>query len=111
MGTWPRELQLMAESISRRGFVEIRIGQGEGGDKLMANENVTQVVTVVDGKQKLSLLKRLLERELGSGESAIVFAKTKLTCDYLVQKMASDQEDLGMGTWCRALHGNKSQAE
>merc|ERR1711871_262198 len=85
--TWPKSVQRTAASLTAEGAVQVRIGQGAGGDKLMANTDVTQVVTVIDERQKLTRLKEILEKELQKGESAFVFAKTKKTCDYLEQKL------------------------
>jgi len=109
--TWPKNVQKTAASLTAPGAVQIRIGQGAGGDKLMANTDVTQVVSVVEEKQKLTRLLELLEKELRPGESAFIFAKTKKTCDYLEQKLWDEKEELSIGTWCRAMHSHKEQWE
>jgi ATP-dependent RNA helicase DDX5/DBP2 len=109
--TWPRAVQRTAASLVSQGAVQIRIGQGAGGDKLTANTDVVQVVTVIDEKQKLTQLKELLEKELGPGESAFVFAKTRHTCDYLEKMLWDEKEDLSIGTWCRAIHSHREQWE
>jgi len=70
---------------------------------------VTQKVMVVDEKQKLTHLKDILQKELGPGDTAFVFAKTRHTCDYLEQKLWDEKEDLMIGTWCRAIHSHKEQ--
>eukprot|EP00930_Biecheleria_cincta_P065795 TRINITY_DN516_c2_g1_i1.p1 TRINITY_DN516_c2_g1~~TRINITY_DN516_c2_g1_i1.p1 ORF type:complete len:718 (-),score=168.13 TRINITY_DN516_c2_g1_i1:187-2340(-) len=109
--TWPTEVQQTAASLSRRGAIKISIGQGSDGDNLTANMDVTQVVSVIDERQKLSQLKKLLDKDLGKGETAFVFAKTKQTCNYLEQKLWDEKEELSIGTWCRAIHSSKAQAE
>lgn len=109
--TWPNEVQRTAASLSRRGAIKISVGQGSDGNNLTANVDVRQVVSVIDERQKLSQLKKLLEKELGKGETAFVFAKTKQTCNYLEQKLWDEKEELSIGTWCRAIHSSKAQSD
>jgi len=109
--TWPRSVQRTASSFTAPGAVQIRIGQGAGGDELTANKSVTQTVQLIDEKQKLTRLLEILEAELKQGESAFVFAKTKKTCDYLEQKLYDAREELSIGTWCRAIHSHREQWE
>jgi ATP-dependent RNA helicase DDX5/DBP2 len=90
--------------------VQLRIGQaGSNGDKLTANTSVIQKVMVMDEKQKLSHLSKILENELGPGETCFIFAKTRHTCDYLESKLWDEKEDLMIGTWCRSIHSHKEQ--
>mmetsp|Transcript_115988 Transcript_115988/g.200558 ORF Transcript_115988/g.200558 Transcript_115988/m.200558 type:complete len:717 (+) Transcript_115988:74-2224(+) len=109
--TWPKAVQRTAASLTTSGAVQIRIGQGAGGDKLTANTDVRQVVAVIDERQKLTRLHEILAKELGAGESAFIFAKTRHTCDYLEGKLWDEKEDLSIGTWCRAMHSHKEQWE
>jgi len=108
--TWPKEVQRTAASMTSNA-VQLCIGQGAGGDKLTANKNVTQTVKVVDERSKLEELKEVLLKELGPGETAFVFAKTRHTCDYLEQQLWDEKEELSIGTWCRAIHSHKVQWE
>merc|ERR1712070_696786 len=100
-----------ASSFTRPDAVQLRIGQaGTDGDKLTANANVTQTLMVIDEKQKLTKLKEILKKELGPGESAFVFARTKRTCDYLEEKLWDGVKgETPRGTWCRAIHSHKEQ--
>eukprot|EP00440_Ansanella_granifera_P013706 gb/GFBE01014893.1/.p1 GENE.gb/GFBE01014893.1/~~gb/GFBE01014893.1/.p1 ORF type:complete len:755 (+),score=190.10 gb/GFBE01014893.1/:1-2265(+) len=104
--TWPKSVQHAAASFTRPDAVQIRIGQS-GGDKLTANKNVTQKVIVLDYNKKLGRLVKVLKSELGAGETAIVFAATKGSCDYLERNICKDVEDV----WCGAIHGDKEQWE
>jgi len=108
--TWPKAVERTAASLTAPGAVQLRIGQaGQNGDKLTANTSVTQKVMVVDEKQKLTHLKEIIEKELGPGETAFIFAKTRHTCDYLEGKLWDEKEDLMIGTWCRTIHSHKEQ--
>jgi len=109
--TWPTAVQRTAASLTCQAAVQVRIGQGAGGDELTANANVKQVVSVVEEKQKLSLLKGIIDKELGPGETAFIFAKCRHTCDFLEQKLWDEKEDLSIGTWCRAIHSKRTQWE
>lgn len=109
--TWPKQVQATASSLTSPNAVQLRIGQGAGGDELTANKNVRQIVSVEDERQKLTKLKEILEKELAPGESCFVFAKTKKTCDYLESKLWDEKEDLSTSTWCRAIHSHREQWE
>lgn len=109
--TWPKQVQRTAASFTSPNAVQVRIGQGDNGNKLSANTNVTQVVRVIDERQKLTHLKEILEKELASGESCFVFAKTRITCDYLEKKLWDEKEELSAGMWCRAIHSHREQWE
>jgi len=87
--------------------VQIRIGQGAGGDKLTLNKAVTQEVIVCEWKQKIWKMKEYLKANLGPAESAVVFAATKGGCDFLEQSI----KEACQGSWCRAIHGDKEQWE
>jgi len=109
--TWPKSVQQTAASLTNGAAVQIRIGQGAGGDQLTANTSVTQTAWLIDEKQKLTKLKEILEKELAAGETAFVFAKTRHTCDYLEKQIWDEKEDLSIGTWCRAIHSHREQWE
>lgn len=105
--TWPKAVESVARSLIRQDAVQIRIGQGAGGDKLTASKNVTQVVSVLDYGAKLAKLQEVLKNELKDGETAIVFASTKGGCDYLERAVQKSQSDV----WCGATHSGKEQWE
>merc|ERR1740139_1576502 len=56
-------------------------------------------------KQKIQTLKTYLKKNLGSNDSALVFAGTKGTCDLLERAFQDDCKEF----WCRAIHGDKEQ--
>lgn len=106
--TWPKSVQRTATSFTKADALQIRIGQGAGGDKLVANSSVKQVVSVVERRGKIEQLKKVLAEEVHEGETAIVFAGTKLTCDYLERELGRN----GLSaSWCHAIHGDKEQWE
>jgi ATP-dependent RNA helicase DDX5/DBP2 len=105
--TWPKKVQASAASFTSKAAVQVRIGQGAGGDKLTLNKNVTHEVVMSEFKEKAWALQSYIKRSLGPSESAVVFASTKGACDFLEQKM----REAFKGTWCRALHGDKEQWE
>ncbi|CAE8588676.1 unnamed protein product [Polarella glacialis] len=107
--TWPKEVQRTAASLTSKGAIQVRIGQGTDGDKLTANKSVVQKVYVLKQIDKLSRLKSVLQKELGPGETAFVFAQTRKTCDFLEKELWDQREDLSIGTWCRTIHSHRAQ--
>merc|ERR1719350_137256 len=59
---------------------------------------------VLQEEAKLQILKKVLEKELGAGETCLVFAGMKLTCDTLKHELHKME-----GLWCKAIHSNKEQ--
>eukprot|EP00930_Biecheleria_cincta_P022775 TRINITY_DN16573_c0_g1_i2.p1 TRINITY_DN16573_c0_g1~~TRINITY_DN16573_c0_g1_i2.p1 ORF type:complete len:558 (+),score=117.80 TRINITY_DN16573_c0_g1_i2:437-2110(+) len=105
--TWPKEVQRTAASHTSAKAVQIRIGQGAGGDKLTANTKVKQTITVCNESEKLQLLQKCLADELKSGETVVVFAGMKSTCDHLESELKRSK----IGCWCKAIHSGKEQWE
>lgn len=105
--TWPKKVQSAASDLTSKGAMQIRIGQGSGGDKLTLNKNVVQEIRVTERNQKTSVLKQYLSTKLGAKENALVFAGTKGGCDYLEREINGSCQ----GLWCRAIHGDKEQWE
>ena len=80
--TWPKEVRKSALHLTRSA-VQIQVGQGVG--KLATNTNIKQTVSLVRDQDKLIELKRVLASHLKPGETALVFAGRKGTCDALQQ--------------------------
>lgn len=107
--TWPKKVQAVAATFTSKSAVQVRIGQGAGGDKLTLNKSVTQEVVMCEFKQKVGKLQDYLKQSLAPSEAALVFASTKGACDFLGQKMKEAAAFKGM--WCRVIHGDKEQWE
>jgi len=105
--TWPKEVQQTAWSFTSQDAVQIRIGQSSGDNKLTANKMVKQVVTICDESEKSKLLQDCLAKELKDGETCIVFAGMKATCDELERELHRAK----IGCWCKAIHSGKEQWE
>jgi superfamily II DNA/RNA helicase len=77
-----------------------------GGSKttLVAHENITQTVHVVDQKGKPAMLRRVV-RNLPDDHKTLVFVRMKTLCDEI------SAEYLKQGHKCDALHGNREQAD
>jgi len=103
--TWPKDVQRTAASHTSTKAVQIRIGQGAGGDQLTANTKVKQIITVCNESEKMQLLKKCLTDELKSGETVLVFGGMKSTCDHL----ESELKRSNLGCWCKAIHSGKEQ--
>merc|ERR1712203_535119 len=58
--TWPKKVQMTAASLTSKSALQVRIGQGAGGDKLTANKNVTMEFCVCEWKEKGGKLKDIL---------------------------------------------------
>jgi len=127
--TWPAAVQRAAAAFTSKSAVQIRIGQGSDGKQVTANSSVTQTVLVIPEEEKLSRLKQILEKELRPGETAIVFATRKTTCDQLEEMLKSATVSSNSGVrdpahpwvktmgpvplcaWVRAIHGDREQWE
>merc|ERR1719148_76051 len=72
--TWPKKVQAAAASLTSNKAIQVRIGQGSGGDKLTLNKNVTQEVSICERRDKFGKLKEYLKTRLGPKESAVIFA-------------------------------------
>jgi len=109
--TWPKDVRATAASLTSQDAVQVRIGQGADGDTLTANKNVLQRVEVMEDHQKFGRLIEVLENDLKGGETAIVFAAQKITCDDLEQDLQRKftSAGLGRGMWCKAIHSGKDQ--
>lgn len=103
--TWPKAVQKIAKDFTSKSAVQIRIGQGSEGDKLTANADIKQVVYVLEEGDKLEKLKELLKTELGPGETGIVFAAQKSTCDDLTWAL----QRAGLNMWCKTIHSGRQQ--
>eukprot|EP00928_Gymnodinium_smaydae_P039436 TRINITY_DN26940_c0_g2_i1.p1 TRINITY_DN26940_c0_g2~~TRINITY_DN26940_c0_g2_i1.p1 ORF type:complete len:670 (-),score=96.16 TRINITY_DN26940_c0_g2_i1:104-2113(-) len=108
--TWPQTVQSVAASLTRTDAIQVRIGQGEAGDRLTANQSVAQEVWVCERKDKINKLKEYLNSNFGSNDSAIVFVGTKECCNFVEMELTTRFQERA-GLWCRALHGDKEQWE
>ncbi|KAM0687341.1 ATP-dependent RNA helicase dbp2 [Conglomerata obtusa] len=95
--TWPKEVRALAMDFTK-DFIQVNIGE----DELTINSKITQIVKVVENRDKrkelLDVLKDIKKKRI------IIFCNTKRMCDdleyYLHEKYYS----------CVAIHGDKSQA-
>ena len=129
--TWPKDVRKSASHLTRSA-VQIQVGQGVG--RLATNTKIKQMVRLVREEDKLLELKRVLASQLQPGETALVFAGRKGTCDALQQEPQGcscqvPAQSSGFGrcwqeltwdplkpdapvcAWCRALHGDKDRPE
>ena len=129
--TWPKDVRKSASHLTRSA-VQIQVGQGVG--RLATNTKIKQMVRLVCEEDKLLELKRVLASQLQPGETALVFAGRKGTCDALQQEPQGcscqvPAQSSGFGrcwqeltwdplkpdapvcAWCRALHGDKDRPE
>jgi len=111
--TWPKNVQRTAAQFTSKSAIQIRIGQGTGGNQLTANEGVTQKVLVIKESEKLEKLRQVISETLKPGQTAIVFAMRKQTCDLLEKELNWDPMSPlpPICGWCKALHGDKEQWE
>jgi len=108
--TWPKTVQRTAASLTSNDAVQVRIGQGAGGDKLTANKMVTQTVLMLQSHEKNAKLHEILKDNLGPGETAIVFGGQKRTCDDLTWEIDRNNS-YGFKPWCNAMHSGREQWE
>lgn len=108
--TWPSAVQNIATSITKSGTVQVRIGQASG-DQFSATKSVTQSVAVLREDEKIARLRAILKDDLKAGETAIVFAARKPTCDHIEAEILNGQPVLGHGGWLGVIHGDKEQWE
>ena len=100
--TWPREVREIARDFLKTDPVEIRIGGA--GDGLLASKNVTQIVEVLEARDKYDRLIKILETEM-DGSRLLVFVETKSGVDELTRKLRVN------GWPALGLHGDKNQEE
>jgi len=107
--TWPKEVKGLAEDFLQ-DYAQLNVGSLE----LHANHNITQIVDVVEDREKPAKLFALLTEIHASTTSAndpskenktIIFAATKRDVDELTRTMRSS----GWPAMC--IHGDKSQQE
>jgi len=106
--TWPKEVQRTARSLTSREAVNISIGQGADGDKLSANPMVKQTVFMLHFHEKPAKLHEIIKTELGPGQTCLVFAGQKHTCDTLEYDIKNNR-DYGFKPWCRVIHSGREQ--
>lgn len=96
--TWPKEVRRLASEFLRNPVL-IYVGNTNA---LVANKDVTQIVTIVnDMRMKERLLYEIIEKE-GAGNRVLVFCSTKRMCNQLEMSM-------GRRMRCAAIHGDKDQ--
>jgi ATP-dependent RNA helicase DDX5/DBP2 len=97
--TWPKEVRKLASEFLTNPAI-VYIGDT---NSLVANKDVTQVVTVVDDRPgtKEYMLQDIIRKE-GHGARIIIFCSTKRMCDQL-------ERSLMRVVPCSAIHGDKDQ--
>lgn len=113
--TWSTQVQAVAAYYTSKRGMKVKIGQGKAGNQLTANKSIMQKVLVVEESAKLAKLKQVIAGTLKGGETAIIFATRKQTCDELEKALAWDplspDPSPPVCAWCKALHGDKDQGE
>ena len=101
--TWPKEVRRLADDFQNNARM---IMIGNGGDELVANKNIKQLVEVVQEWDKPAKFTAFMEKAYqGKVVKSIVFTDTKRACDYLAQ-------ELGKRGWPVApIHGDKDQRQ
>nr|CCC91911.1 unnamed protein product [Trypanosoma congolense IL3000] len=97
--TWPQEIRNLAASF-QRDFVRVHVGS----EDLVANNDVTQHVSVVEEYDKQRRLEEILQK-VGK-QRVLIFVKTKRTADSLhhsLQRM--------IGSSAMVIHGDKEQSQ
>ena len=99
--TWEKSVMKIAQQFLKPDAVKVHIGET---DRLTANAAITQIVKIVEEKQKISSLITLLS-ELPADSKTLVFASKKTTCDWLANFLWEG------GVKCDSIHGDKEQYE
>jgi len=102
--TWPEEVRTLADDF-HDDFVFVNIGSLD----LSANHNITQNVDIVDHdgakfSKYVDILNHVRQTD-GAAAKTLTFVQTKRNADWLTDEMVRH------GHKCRALHGDKSQAQ
>jgi ATP-dependent RNA helicase DDX5/DBP2 len=97
--TWPRDVQALAKDYLKN-YYQVTVGSLD----LSANRDITQVIEIVDPKDKFKKLKKFLQ-EQPADERILIFVGTKRGADRLVLNLKHDQ--IGI----QAIHGDKLQPE
>jgi ATP-dependent RNA helicase DeaD len=97
--TMPREIRRIAENYLRDP-VQVKIEPTE-----MTVPSIEQHYLHVNQRKKLDALTQLLELETTPGEAVLIFARTKLGCAELVDKLQA------RGYAAEAMHGDMNQAQ
>jgi len=107
--TWPKAVQKTARSLTSCDALGISIGQGAGGDKLSANPMVKQTVIMTSYHEKSAKLHEIIKKELGPGQTCVVFAAQKNVCDNLENDIWRKGTEYGFKPWCRVIHSGREQ--
>ena len=98
--TWPKSVERIASSLLHN---PVQINVGNVG-VLVANEDITQKIIVLDESDKKEKLLQIL-KGLPEGNKTIVFTMMKSTCDRTANNLWN------MGFNCDAIHGDKEQRQ
>jgi ATP-dependent RNA helicase DDX5/DBP2 len=99
--TWPKEVKALAAHYMR-DYIQINVG----GNELVANKNIEQIVEICEDFDKKAKLIEVLHRIKGESKDSktLIFARTKQSVDYLTNGLQSK------GFRAVSIHGDKSQA-
>eukprot|EP00930_Biecheleria_cincta_P052067 TRINITY_DN372_c0_g1_i2.p1 TRINITY_DN372_c0_g1~~TRINITY_DN372_c0_g1_i2.p1 ORF type:complete len:632 (+),score=107.17 TRINITY_DN372_c0_g1_i2:114-2009(+) len=99
--TWPKEVRSLASD-----FLNDPFNVSVGDDKIVANEDVSQNIIVVDNdEQKLQEVRKVLET-CHQGDLILIFCDTKVGCAQLSDHLYKEYR-----IQCTALHGDLSQRD
>lgn len=106
--TWPKDVKEIARSLTSYDAARVSIGQGADGDKLTVNKSVKQTVLVVEEHEKNKLMHDCI-KQLGEGETCLVFCQTKRGCDDLFREIKLQSYDFTTKPWVGVIHSDKEQ--
>lgn len=109
--TWPKAVQRTARSLTSGDALGVSIGQGADGDKLSANPMIKQTVLMIKPDEKATKVHEIIKQELGPGQTCVIFAKMKKTCDILEKEIKRNPLGYGFKPWCRVIHSDREQWE
>ena len=96
--TWPQEVEKLA-MVYFTDAVKLTIGS----EDLTANKNITQIVEVVEERERERMLPALLKKYHSKGEKVLIFGLYKKECARLETSLQYK------GYNCVAIHGDKGQ--
>lgn len=96
--TWPKEIQRLAADFCKQDPVKVTIGSEE----LTTNPRVTQLIEVVDERNKRNVFLEFVRKVAQGGERVLVFCAKKRDCDLLARELQRDFK-------AESIHGGKDQ--
>jgi len=96
--TWPKEIQRLARDFCKQEPVKVTIGSEE----LTTNPKITQLIEVVDERNKRQVFLEFVQKVAQGGERVLVFCAKKKDCDSLARTLSGEFK-------AESIHGGKEQ--